>query len=349
MRIGIWIAAAIVALATLAGGAAWWVMESRAREPFRGYETAEQFIEITSGMGPRAIARQLVTAGVVRDELTFRFALWRSGQARRLQAGEYRFDRPATAHDVIDRIARGDVYLVSITFREGLTIPEMAAVFEGAGFGTAGEFIDAARDPSPVKALDPQATDLEGYLFPDTYAVPRRTTAPRLVAVMVEHFQKMLGPEVRSAAAARGLTIRQLVTLASLVEKETAVAEERPLVSAVYHNRIRLGMLLQCDPTVIYALAKAGQYDGNLRRADLAFDSPYNTYRYPGLPPGPIAAPGQWSLVAAATPADVDYLFFVSRNDGSHEFARTLPEHNRNVQRYQVQYFRNLRRSGASR
>jgi UPF0755 protein len=165
---------------------------------------------------------------------------------------------------------------------------------------------------------------------------------------MVEHFQKVLTPELQSAATARGLSVRQLVALASLVEKETAVPAERPVVAAVYHNRLKLGMLLQCDPTVIYALVKAGSYDGNLRRVDLEFDSPYNTYRYPGLPPGPIAAPGQQSLMAAANPADVDYLYFVSRNDGSHEFARTLAEHNRNVQRYQVQYFRE-RRSGAGR
>ena len=150
---------------------------------------------------------------------------------------------------------------------------------------------------------------------------------------------------MRNAARARGLSVRQLVTLASLVEKETAVAEERPVVSAVYHNRLEIGMLLQCDPTVIYALTLAGTYDGNLRRTDLAVDSPYNTYRYPGLPPGPIAAPGRLAIVAAANPADVDYLYFVSRNDGSHAFARTLPEHNRNVQRYQIQYFRNRRAS----
>ena len=142
-----------------------------------------------------------------------------------------------------------------------------------------------------------------------------------------------------------GLSLRQLVTLASLVEKETAKAEERPLVAAVYTNRLRIGMGLQCDPTVIYALQRAGRYTGNLRRDDLQFDSPYNTYRYPGLPPGPIAAPGQGSLEAAANPADVEYVYFVSRNDGSHEFARTLDEHNRNVQRWQVQYLRDLRKS----
>jgi UPF0755 protein len=156
----------------------------------------------------------------------------------------------------------------------------------------------------------------------------------------------VLSEELEAAANARGLSIRQLLTLASLVEKETAKPEERPLVAAVYANRLRIGMALQCDPTVIYALQQVGKYDGNLRREDLALDSPYNTYRFAGLPPGPIAAPGKGSLEAAAHPADVGYIYFVSRNDGSHEFARTLGEHNRNVRKYQVQYFRQKRLAG---
>jgi len=154
---------------------------------------------------------------------------------------------------------------------------------------------------------------------------------------------------MRQAAADRGVTVRQLVTLASIVEKETAQPAERPEIAAVYSNRLKIGMPLQCDPTVIYALERVGKFDGNLRRDDLAFDSPYNTYRYPGLPPGPIAAPGKASLEAAAHPADADYLYFVSRNDGSHAFARTLDEHNRNVQRYQVQYFRERRAAEGQR
>jgi UPF0755 protein len=160
---------------------------------------------------------------------------------------------------------------------------------------------------------------------------------------MVTAFERALTPEVKTAAAARNLSVRQLVTLASIVEKETAKADERPLVAAVYENRLRIGMALQCDPTVIYALVKRGRYDGNLHHDDLMFDSPYNTYRYPGLPPGPIASPGRASIEAAAHPADVDFVYFVSRNDGSHAFARTLDEHNRNVQKYQIQYFRDRR------
>jgi UPF0755 protein len=164
--------------------------------------------------------------------------------------------------------------------------------------------------------------------------------------MMVEGFERVLTPDLRRAVEARGLSVHQAVTLASIVEKESARTDERPVVAGVYLNRFRIGMALQCDPTVIYALKRAGTYTGNLRHDDLAFDSPYNTYRYPGLPPGPIASPGKAALAATVRPADVDYLYFVSRNDGSHEFARTLDEHNRNVQKYQVQYFRDLRAAG---
>ena len=196
---------------------------------------------------------------------------------------------------------------------------------------------------SPIHALDPDAKDLEGYLFPETYALPRRTDAGRLVRLMVDRFAHVFTADLRQAAQARGLSVRQAVTLASIVEKETARPDERPVVAAVYANRLRIGMGLQCDPTVIYALLRAGRYSGNLHKDDLSFDSPYNTYRYPGLPPGPIASPGKSSLEAAVHPAGADFLYFVSRNDGSHEFARTLDDHNRNVQKYQVQYFRDRR------
>jgi UPF0755 protein len=343
----------LLALVVLvAAGAGAYFLYTRVHEPFRGYSGPEQLVEIPTGVGTAAIGRRLIDAGVVRDELTFRVAVWLSGDARRLKAGEYRFDTPMTAREVLGKIARGEVLLLPLTFREGLTIQEMAAVFASSGLGTAEAFVAAAADPSHVKDLDPAAEDLEGYLFPDTYAVPRTIDAGAIVRLMTDRFRQVFTPALQAAARDAGLSVRQLVTLASLVEKETGRPEERATVAAVYRNRLRIGMGLQCDPTVIYALQKAGLFDGNLRRDDLQFDSPYNTYRYRGLPPGPIAAPGQGSLEAAARPADVDYLYFVSRNDGSHEFARTLAEHNRNVQRYQIQYFRNRRlqeRAGASR
>ena len=332
----------VLLLTAAAAGAAVFAW-SRLSQPYQGYAGGEQFVEIPAGAGTAAIGRRLVDAGIIRDATTYRLALWLSGDARRLKAGEYRFDRPLTVREVIATMVSGDVYQIQVTFREGLTIAEMAQVFAERQLGEAGDFVAAARDVEMIRTLDPAARDLEGYLFPDTYALPRKTDAPRLVRMMVERFRKAAPEALIARAAASGLTARQLVTLASIVEKETAKAEERPLVAAVYRNRLEIGMPLQCDPTVIYALQRARRFDGNLRRDDLMFDSPYNTYRYPGLPPGPIAAPGRAALEAVAAPADVDYLYFVSRNDGSHAFARTLDEHNRNVQRFQIQYFRERR------
>jgi len=235
-----------------------------------------------------------------------------------------------------------------VTFREGLTIHEMSLVYEQAFLGAAEDFRRAARDARPIRDLDPEAPDLEGYLFPDTYSLRRQTAAPVLVGQMVDAFKKVFTPALQDAARARGLTVRQAVTLASLVEKETGVPEERPLVAAVYLNRHAIRMPMQADPTVIYAMQRQGNYNGNIRKEDLQIDSPYNTYRYPGLPPGPIAAPGKASLEAAVNPAAVDYLYFVSRNDGSHVFARTLEEHNRNVQEWQIRFFREQRRQQAN-
>jgi UPF0755 protein len=327
-----------ILLVIAVGLGAWFYMG--VDRPFKGYDLPEQFVEIPPGSGSIAIAKRLADAGVVHDVKSFRLALWITGEGRRLQAGEYRFDRPMSARQVADKIARGDVYVRPITFPEGLTIKQMAALYEAKGFGPAHEFADAAKDRALVSALDPDARDLEGYLFPDTYALPRKATPEQLVQRMVAAFMKALTPDLLDKADARGLTIRQLVTLASIVEKETGNKEERPLVAAVYANRLKIGMPLQCDPTVIYALDRAGRYDGNLTRENMQIDSPYNTYRYPGLPPGPIASPGRASLSAAASPADAAYLYFVSKNDGTHAFAATLDEHNRNVQQYQVKYFR---------
>jgi UPF0755 protein len=319
------------------------VLRGRLHQSFRGYEGVERFVDIPAGAGPREIGARLVAAGVVRDHLTWRAAVYLSHEATKLKAGEYRFTQPMTPYEVIGKLARGEVYVVNVTFPEGLTIAEMAKIFEAHGLGSAASFVEAAQDGTLVHALDPQARDLEGYLFPETYGVARHVGAAKLVRVMVERFEHVFTPDLRAAAEAAGLTPHQVVTLASIVEKETARPDERPLIAAVYENRLRIGMGLQCDPTVIYALEREGRYTGNLRRDDLLMDSPYNTYRHPGLPPGPIAAPGRASLEAVVHPADTSFLYFVSRNDGSHVFARTLAEHNRNVQKYQVRYFREKR------
>ena len=336
------LALAFVAVLLAAAGSAWWFVV-RLRQPYRGFTGTEQFVEIPQGAGSRLIGERLVQSGVIRDRLTFRAALWMTGASRRLKAGEYRFDRSLTAAEAIDKLARGDVYVIRLTVPEGFTMFDVAKLFESHGFGSAAAFFQAARDPSVVRDLDPEALTLEGYLFPQTYALPRKTNAVTLARLMVAQFQQALTPDLRDEARARHLTVHRLVTLASIVEKETGNAAERPLVSAVYQNRLRIGMALQCDPTVIYALELAGRYDGNIHKADLQVDSPYNTYRYAGLPPGPIASPGRASLEAVLHPSDADFLYFVSRNDGTHVFSRTLEEHNRNVQKFQVEFFRDRR------
>jgi UPF0755 protein len=338
----------LLVLIVVGAGAAGGLFYRRAQEPYRGYEGPEQFVEIPPGARSLAIGERLVAGGVVRDLQTYRLTLWLSGQGRRLKAGEYRFDHAMTPLEVIDKIARGDVFVVTLTFPEGLTIAEMSRIFESHGLGPAAAFVEAAQDTALVHDFDPAAPNLEGYLFPETYAVPRKTDAPKLVRLMVGRFGHVFTQGLRDAAAERQLSVRQAVALASIVEKETAKTEERPLVAAVYLNRLRLRMPLQADPTVIYAIQQTGTYTGNLRRDDLMIDSPYNTYRYPGLPPGPIASPGRASLEAAVHPAESDALYFVSRNDGSHVFAKTLDEHNRNVQQYQVKYFRDLKAAKAS-
>jgi len=335
--------AAVLVLLLGAAGIAVWRGWNDLHEPYKGYSGTDQFVTIRQGASSSEIGRQLASAQVLRDAQTFRVALWWTGRGRSLKAGEYRFDHALTPLQVVDVLARGDVYTQRLTFPEGLNVEEMAKLYESHGLGRATDFIAAARNVKGIRQLDDKASDLEGYLFPETYALPRQTPAARLVDLMVDRFLAVYDGQMRARAAAQGLTMRQVVTLASLVEKETGRAEERPTVAAVYRNRMKIGMPMQADPTVVYALIKAHRYDGNIRKDDLSLNSPYNTYKFPGLPPGPIASPGKASLEAALTPADVPYLYFVSRNDGSHVFARTLAEHDTNVRKFQVEYFRNKR------
>ena len=328
------LAVVLFVLVVGAGGAAWWAY-ARLATPHRGFSGDEVFVELPAGTSVSAMAERLARAGVVSDALTFRLAARLSGQERRLQAGEYRFSGAATPREVVNRLARGDVYVMPITFREGLTIREMAGVFESSGLGPADEFLAAAGQTDLIADLDPRADDLEGYLFPSTYTLTRQTTAKELVRMMVAEFERAVPERRRAEAVAQGMSLRDVVTLASVVERETGVPEERRLVAAVFRNRLRIGMPLQTDPTVIYAMMRAGRWNGNITRNDLQMDHPYNTYRHPGLPPGPIAAPGLESINAVLEPADVPYLYFVSRNDGTHVFSSTLAEHNRAVNEWQ--------------
>ena len=341
---------ALVALVVvLAGGAAalaGWLGWNDIHQPYKGYGGPEQFVVIRQGAASGAIGRSLADAQIVSDARLFRAALWWTGQGRNLKAGEYRFDRAMTPLEVVDVLVRGDVYTRRITFPEGLTVEEMSKLYEEHGFGRARDFVQAARNVERISDLDADATDLEGYLFPETYALPRDAPASSLIDAMVDRFRAVYGEEMRARGSVQELTTRQLVTLASLVEKETGKPEERPIVAAVYRNRLKIGMPMQADPTIVYVLEKAHKYDGNIRRGDLAIDSRYNTYKYPGLPPGPIASPGKASLDAALMPGDEPYLYFVSRNDGSHVFATTFAEHTANVRKFQIEFFRNQRAAG---
>jgi UPF0755 protein len=314
-------------------------------QPYKGYDSSEQFVVIRQGAASAEIGRALADAHIVSDPRLFRIALWWTAQGRNLKAGEYRFDRAVTPLDVVEVLVRGEVYTQRVTFPEGLTIEEMSKLYESHGFGRARDFVEAARNVERIADLDSEATDLEGYLFPETYALARKGDASRLIELMVDRFRSVYGEQMRTRAEAAGMTTRQVLTLASIVEKETGKPEERPIVAAVFRNRLKIGMPLQTDPTVVYALAKEHRYSGNIHKEDLSMDSPYNTYKYPGLPPGPIASPGKASIEAALMPADVPYLYFVSRNDGSHVFAATYAEHANNVRKFQVEFFRQQRAS----
>lgn len=327
----------LVLLALLAAGAGGWWAWSTLHSP---YGEGNRDVLIEPGTDAGSILERLERRGVLPDARLARAWLVYAMGDPPLKAGEYRFEGPHSPVDVLEKLARGDVLLRRVTVVEGLTLEETARALADAGFGRKDAFLLAMRDPAPVADLDPEAETLEGYLFPETYSFSRGAGEREIVATMVRTFREALEPELRLLLEARSWSVRELVTLASLVEKESKVDEERPLVAAVYVNRLEEGIGLYADPTVIYALKRRDAWDGNLTREHLELDSPYNTYRYGGLPPGPIASPGVESLRAAAEPADVPYLYFVSRNDGTHVFARTLQEHNANVRRWQKEYWR---------
>ena len=288
----------------------------------------EKFVLVRPGSSARRIATDLHNAGLIRSSSAFLLLHYSQGRPA-LKAGEYRFDHAADAFEVHRRLAQGDIVTRTVVIPEGYNIFEVAAAIEAAGLGTQRQFLDLARsDLSLISDLDPAARSLEGYLFPDTYHFTRTQSPHDIASTMVRRF--------RQEARSLGLdsNFHGVVTLASIVEKETALPEERPLVAGVFQNRMSRGMLLATDPSVVYAALLAGRYRGVIHQSDLEFDSPYNTYRHPGLPPGPIANPGRSSLQAAMRPARTDYYFFVSDNQGHHRFASTAQEHSRNVARY---------------
>jgi UPF0755 protein len=315
----------LLAAAAAAGGAAWLILT-----PYG--PTSETFVTIAPGSSAVAIARKLESAGIVRTR--YAFDLVRSYNRGTLHAGTYSFDHPMPVTDVYAQIARGEVYTKSLTIPEGANIFDIAARVEQAGLGTRQDFLLAAVQQAPLIAdLDPRATSLEGYLFPDTYRLSPSVTAAQIATAMVKRF--------RQAAAQLGLNqnIHQVVTLASIVERETAVDAERPLVASVFVNRLDKKIPLRTDPAVIYGLELTGRWRGAIYASDLTRDTPYNTYLHAGLPPGPIANPGLHSLRAAMDPARTNYLYFVAAGvdaQGHSLFASTLDEHNRNVAEYRA-------------
>jgi UPF0755 protein len=291
----------------------------------------ELFLNFEKGTSTASMADQLASAGVIRGK--WDFLLVRALQPKaRLQAGEYRFASPASVWTVFDRIVRGDVFYYEVTIPEGSNMFDVAQILDKLGFIKGPDFLKIARSPDLIADLSPHAPSLEGYLFPSTYRLTRRATAAQVARMMTDLFrrrwQELNRPE--------GVDVNRSVTLASIVEKETGIASDRPRVASVYANRLRLGMTLDCDPTTIYAALLENRYRGVIHRSDLDNTSPYNTYRHAGLPPGPIANPGAASLQAALQPAQTDFLYFVAKPDGSgqHWFSTTLAEHSRHVQEY---------------
>lgn len=335
-------------------------------------EPARQtFVMLRPGYSSHRIAAELKRAGVIRSEEAF--VLWHYLRHKRsLKAGEYLFDKPANVIDIHKRLGRGDVYFHTVVVPEGFTMFDIARAIEAAGLGPANDFLKVAQnDTAMISDIAPGARSLEGFLFPDTYQFSRMMTMKEMAAAMVCQFvavaqqiglvQPPATPAGSNPAAFPGaghncvnarmtmaepndllntnsavdpLALEHTVTMASIVEKETSVAEERPLVASVYYNRLEKKIALDADPSIIYAELLAGTYQGALHHADMSFPSPYNTYRNPGLPPGPIANPGRSALEAAMHPAQSDYYYFVADAQGRHRFARTIEEHDKNVEAY---------------
>jgi UPF0755 protein len=326
--------AVVAALAAVAGWA-WWTLT----RPYQGFEGQEAQIVIEPGTGVRAILEDLEEGGILANaDLAWAYLVY-GLEDPPLKAGEYLFRGTRNTPQVLRRLIAGEVITHPVTLIEGLTLEETARTLTEAGFGRFEAFAEAMSSPGLILDLDPAAENLEGYLFPDTYNFARNTPEADIVRTLArtfrDRFQRQVVPDL-----AEGRGVRDLVILASIVEREAMLDAERPLIAAVFANRLQRGRRLDADPTIIYALKLEGHWDGNLRRRHLSLDSPYNTYLHTGLPPSPICSPGLASLAAAANPADVGYFYFVSRNDGSHVFAETLAEHNRNVERWQKRYWR---------
>lgn len=317
----------VVVLCLMAAGAVLVSLETS----YQGFREPV-ILDFPKGTNTRAMAQELAQSGVIRYSWQF-LAARALHPGRRLQAGEYQFARADTPSHILDRIARGDVFFYELTVPEGSNLFDIAASISRFDFLKPAVFLRLARNASLIHDLAPKAPTLEGYLFPSTYRITRSTTERQLCVMMTEEFRKHWR-QLRASLPSG--SVNDTVTMASLIEKETALPAERPIVASVYENRLRIGMALDCDPTTIYAALLDERYRGAIYQSDLKSDNAYNTYKHAGLPPGPIANPGMASLQAALAPAQTDYLYFVARADGSggHQFSKTIEEHNVAVQKY---------------
>jgi len=302
--------------------------------PYKSFPEQQKFVLIEKGTPSYQISRTLQQEGIIRHWYWFLAYLKVMRRSTHLQAGEYLFDQPLSIAHVAEKLIHGQVYYHEVTVPEGYSLFDIADLVQQKGLLAAEDFLQATCQVEKLADLVSLKGNLEGYLFPDTYRLTRGTRAEEFVAMMTSKFRDIYGNMLELPLRQSSYGLNEIMTMASLVEKETAVDEERPLVAAVYYNRLKKRMPLQCDPTVIYAAKLKGEYRGKIYQSDLGIDSPYNTYRWLGLPPAPIANPGIQSIEAALEPAKVDYLYFVSNNNGGHVFSKTLTEHQKAVSSY---------------
>ena len=302
------------------------------RTPFEAQATSQLFT-VTTGQAFYEVVNRLIQSNIVQQPLKFKILARLKGFDGRIKAGEYELSAAMSPEQILQTMTRGKVRLYKITIPEGYNLWQIAAALEAAGLCTSQEFINTATNPDLVTSMGIKADRLEGYLFPETYHFPKNMAPEKIADAMVARFWEIMTPLWQDRAAKIGLSVHEVVTLASIIEKETGAAAERPLISSVFHNRLKRKMRLETDPTVIYGLQ---EFDGNLTRKHLQTKTPYNTYKIRGLPPGPIASPGKKALEAALYPADTKFLYFVSKKDTTHQFSTNLKDHNRAVRRYQL-------------
>lgn len=329
--IGLVLTVALVAVCVYA----WMRIEEYRRfvdTPFPTEETT-RYVAIPKGANFQEATSLLWNEGLISDRRAFTMLARLKGVSRQIQAGEYEFKTPITPLLVLDSLVKGSVVIRKFTIPEGYDLKQIALELEKAGLGKSVDFIGKAKSGKTANLFEIDAQSLEGYLFPDTYRYSKAADQDQIMYMMVRRFAEVFDNNMRKRASELGMSVHEVITLASIIEKETGQSSERPLIASVFHNRLRKGMKLQSDPTVIYGIK---DFDGNIRKKDLTMRTPYNTYMIDGLPPGPVCSPGEASIKAALWPAESDYFYFVSKNDGSHLFSKTYRQHIKAVREYQI-------------